>query len=165
MRGRKRQAAAACCPLRPPPGPSPALAPCGTFGLEKLRLTVRGWLVSPPASLPTLRTPGVSLWVGEGGGHLQLMEAGGVRRAENPFVRVHTDILAMWQLVAGTCLSQRHTGQPSEGWAQLRLLLSRARKLEASCIDGNDGGVVAGLAGWSSAGALARSVSEGTLKV
>lgn len=86
--------------------------------------------MSPPASLPALRTLGVGLWTEEGGGRVGLMEAGGVGRAGNPLTHIHTYILAMQQLVAGTCLSQGHTeGQPSEGWAELWLLLSRAKGL------------------------------------
>lgn len=67
----ERQLEAACCPLRPLLGPPPPyLVPLPflpsprTLGLEKLRLAMRGWMVSPPASLPTRQTPGVSLWMG-----------------------------------------------------------------------------------------------------
>lgn len=40
---RERQSAAACCPLRPPVSPLPCSGPPHrTFGLEKLRLMMRG---------------------------------------------------------------------------------------------------------------------------
>lgn len=38
-----------------------------------LGLGISGWMVSPFASLLTLRAPGVSLWVGERGRHLGVM--------------------------------------------------------------------------------------------
>lgn len=66
--GKGKAGAAACCPHRLPPDPSPALAPCGTWGLGKLRLVVWEWLLNPPASLPPLGTL-VGLWAREGGGH------------------------------------------------------------------------------------------------
>lgn len=40
--------------------------------------------VSPPASLLTLQTPGVSLWAGAGSGHLVMMEARRVGGARKP---------------------------------------------------------------------------------
>lgn len=61
-----KRKAAACCPLRPPLGPFPDFGPLQDVGLGETDTGGEGWVVSPPAKLPTLWTPGVSLWTGKG---------------------------------------------------------------------------------------------------
>lgn len=53
-------------PPQPPLGPFPDSGPLRDVGPGETDAGDGGWVVSPPARLPALWAPGVSLWTGKG---------------------------------------------------------------------------------------------------